>query len=48
MKDSYSFDLDEAGLDASFEPHRGAYERIFARLGIPAIPVEASSGTMGG
>jgi hypothetical protein len=35
MKDSYSFDLDEAGLDASFDAHRGAYERIFARLGIP-------------
>lgn len=48
MKDSYSFDLDEAGLDKSFEAHRGAYERIFARLGIPAIAVEASSGTMGG
>ena len=48
MKDSYSFDLDQAGLDASFEAHRGAYERIFARLGIPAIAVEASSGTMGG
>jgi prolyl-tRNA synthetase len=48
MKDSYSFDLDQAGLDASFEAHRRAYERIFARLGIPAIPVEASSGTMGG
>jgi prolyl-tRNA synthetase family II len=48
MKDSYSFDLDQAGLDASFEAHRGAYERIFARLGIPAIQVEASSGTMGG
>ena len=48
MKDSYSFDLDEAGLDASFEAHRGAYERIFARLGIPAIAVEASSGNMGG
>jgi len=48
MKDSYSFDLDEAGLDKSFEAHRGAYERIFARLGIPAIPVEASNGTMGG
>ncbi len=48
MKDSYSFDLDEAGLDASFQAHRGAYERIFARLGIPAIAVEASSGTMGG
>ena len=48
MKDSYSFDVDEAGLDASFEAHRGAYERIFARLGIPAMAVEASSGNMGG
>jgi prolyl-tRNA synthetase len=48
MKDSYSFDIDEAGLDVSFEKHRGAYERIFARLGIPAIAVEASSGNMGG
>ena len=48
MKDSYSFDIDEAGLDASFEAHRGAYQRIFARLGIPAIGVEASSGIMGG
>ncbi len=48
MKDSYSFDLDEAGLDQSFDAHRGAYERIYARLGIPAIAVEASNGTMGG
>jgi len=48
MKDSYSFDLDQAGLDASFEAHRGAYARIFSRLGIPAIQVEASSGAMGG
>ncbi|MEP7025822.1 MAG: aminoacyl--tRNA ligase-related protein, partial [Actinomycetota bacterium] len=48
MKDSYSFDIDEAGLDRSFEAHRAAYARIFARLGIPAIPVEASSGNMGG
>ena len=48
MKDSYSFDLDEAGLDASFEAHREAYQRIFARLGIPAFGVEASSGNMGG
>jgi prolyl-tRNA synthetase len=48
MKDSYSFDIDEAGLDSSFDAHRGAYERIFARLGIPAIGVEASSGNMGG
>jgi prolyl-tRNA synthetase family II len=48
MKDSYSFDVDEAGLDKSFDAHRGAYERIFARLGIPAIAAEASNGTMGG
>jgi len=48
MKDSYSFDIDEAGLDVSFEAHRGAYQRIFARLGIPATEVEASSGIMGG
>ena len=48
MKDSYSFDADEAGLDVSFEAHRGAYERIFARLGIPAFGVHASNGTMGG
>jgi prolyl-tRNA synthetase len=48
MKDSYSFDIDEAGLDKSFGEHRAAYERIFARLGIPAIAVEASNGTMGG
>jgi prolyl-tRNA synthetase len=48
MKDSYSFDLDQAGLDQSFDAHRAAYQRIFARLGIPAIPVQASNGTMGG
>ncbi|MYW02850.1 proline--tRNA ligase [Streptomyces sp. SID3343] len=48
MKDSYSFDLDAEGLDASFEAHRQAYVRIFQRLGIPAIAVQASSGTMGG
>jgi len=48
MKDSYSFDVDEAGLDASFEAHREAYQRIFARLGIPAFAAEASNGTMGG
>jgi prolyl-tRNA synthetase len=48
MKDSYSFDIDEAGLDKSFEAHRQAYERIFARLGIPAFGVDASNGTMGG
>jgi prolyl-tRNA synthetase len=48
MKDSYSFDLDEAGLDKSFDTHRGAYERVFARLDIPAFAAEASNGTMGG
>jgi prolyl-tRNA synthetase len=48
MKDSYSFDLGPEGLDASFVAHRGAYARIFERLGIPAIPAEASNGTMGG
>ncbi len=48
MKDSYTFDLDAAGLDAAFDRHHAAYLRIFERLGIPAIPVEASSGAMGG
>ena len=48
MKDSYSFDVDPAGLDVQFEKHRGAYTRIFERLGLQAIPVHASSGTMGG
>src|SRR5258708_2661371 len=48
MKDSYSFDADAAGLDDAFDRHYAAYVRIFARLGIPAIPVQASSGSMGG
>ncbi len=48
MKDSYSFDLGPAELDASFRAHHGAYQRIFERLGIPALPAEASNGTMGG
>ncbi|HEY0938149.1 MAG TPA: proline--tRNA ligase, partial [Trebonia sp.] len=48
MKDSYSFDLDAAGLDRSFDAHRAAYVRAFERIGIPAIPVEASNGAMGG
>ena len=48
MKDSYSFDLDAAGLDKSFDLHRSAYVRSFERIGIPAIPVEASNGAMGG
>jgi prolyl-tRNA synthetase len=48
MKDSYSFDLDAAGLDRSFQLHADAYARIFERCGLRAIPVEASSGAMGG
>jgi prolyl-tRNA synthetase len=48
MKDSYSFDVDRAGLDVSFEKHADAYRRIFSRCGVETIPVEASSGSMGG
>jgi prolyl-tRNA synthetase len=48
MKDSYTLDLDQAGLDTGFEKHRGAYERIFDRMGLEAVDVEASSGAMGG
>ena len=48
MKDSYSFDLDDEGLDRSFELHHDAYQRIFRRLDLDARPVEASSGAMGG
>jgi prolyl-tRNA synthetase len=48
MKDSYSFNADTAGLDEAFDAHHEAYTRIFARLGLPAIPVQASSGSMGG
>jgi prolyl-tRNA synthetase len=48
MKDSYSFDRDADGLDASFERHRGAYKRMFERMGIEAYDVEAESGMMGG
>ncbi|MGH2977643.1 MAG: proline--tRNA ligase [Gaiellaceae bacterium] len=48
MKDSYSFDADEAGLDAAFDRHAKAYARIFERCGLEAYLVEAESGTMGG
>ena len=48
MKASYSIDIDDEGLDKSFNLHHQAYERIFVRLGLHAIPVEASSGAMGG
>src|SRR4051812_12682412 len=48
MKDSYSFDLDDAGLQASYEAHRAAYIRTFDRLGLPYVIVAATSGAMGG
>ncbi len=48
MKDAYSFDIDEAGLDASYQKQHDAYVRIFERLGLDAVPVQASSGAMGG
>ena len=48
MKDSYSFDLDDDGLDHAFEVHREAYLRTFQRLSLDAIAVQASSGMMGG
>ena len=48
MKDSYSFDADEGGLDVSFDAHEAAYTRIFERCGLDAYLVEAESGVMGG
>ena len=48
MKDAYSFDLDESGLDASYDAMFRAYHRIFARCGVPTVPVEADSGAIGG
>jgi prolyl-tRNA synthetase len=48
MKDSYSFDRDQAGLDSSFEKNRGAYDRIFERCGLTTYYVEAEPGMMGG
>lgn len=48
MKDAYSFDVDQAGLDKSFEDQREAYKRIFDRCGLQYVIVEASSGAMGG
>jgi prolyl-tRNA synthetase len=48
MKDSYSFDVDDAGLDASYNAHRAAYLKIFERLGLEVIPVAATAGAMGG
>jgi prolyl-tRNA synthetase len=48
MKDAYTFDVDNAGLDKSFVDQREAYKRIFTRCGIQFSIVEASSGSMGG
>ena len=48
MKDSYSFTVDDAGLDEAYEAHRAAYERIFQRLGLEYVIVAADNGLMGG
>src|SRR5918994_762610 len=48
MKDAYSFDVDDEGLDRSFELQRGAYHRIFERCGLEVHAVQAESGMMGG
>jgi prolyl-tRNA synthetase len=48
MKDAYTFDYTDAGLDASYEKQRAAYERIFTRLGLEYVIVAADAGAMGG
>jgi prolyl-tRNA synthetase len=48
MKDSYTLDIDAPGLDTGFDKHHEAYMRIFARMGLEAVDVQASSGAMGG
>ena len=48
MKDAYSFDIDDAGLDASYQRFRDAYRRVFDRLGFEYVIVKATSGAMGG
>ena len=48
MKDAYSFDIDEAGLDVSYNKHDAAYRRIFTRCGLQFVAVDADSGAMGG
>jgi prolyl-tRNA synthetase len=48
MKDAYSFDIDKAGLDKSFDLHDVVYRRIFTRCGLKFVAVEADSGSMGG
>src|ERR1700722_18527477 len=48
MKDAYSFDIDEAGLDVSYKKHDAVYRAIFTRCGLEFVAVEADSGAMGG
>jgi prolyl-tRNA synthetase len=48
MKDAYSFDVDQAGLDRSYQDQRRAYEKIFTRCGLDFVVVQAHSGAMGG
>lgn len=48
MKDSYSFDLNDAGLDESYAAHRASYIKLFDRMGLPFVIVSAMSGAMGG
>jgi prolyl-tRNA synthetase len=48
MKDAYSFDIDQAGLDKSYELHAATYHTIFSRCGLSVVGVEAHSGAMGG
>ncbi|MGH2491240.1 MAG: proline--tRNA ligase, partial [Candidatus Limnocylindria bacterium] len=48
MKDAYSFDADQAGLERSYKAQHGAYERIFQRMGLDAVSVESDTGSMGG
>ncbi|NYF79477.1 proline--tRNA ligase [Granulicella arctica] len=48
MKDAYSFDIDEAGLDVSYNKHDAAYRKIFTRCGLKFVSVDADSGAMGG
>lgn len=48
MKDAYSFDISDEGLDASYQAQRDAYERIFTRLGLEYVIVKADAGAMGG
>ena len=48
MKDAYSFDIDQAGLEKSYQAQHGAYERIFKRMNLDAVSVESDTGAMGG